>query len=147
LHALIRERGWKLIDLAWWLGVGRSTLYDEINDKERTVPWNLALLNIPLITHSQLMALRHERLASQSKAKQRNVIGSGLAIGDELVALRHIGELADEGDHATIEAIIDGDRPDAKYLLRFAAGADWFPAEMIDKDFAETGRHITGNVR
>lgn len=139
LRQLIRARGWRMADLAWWLGLGRTTLYQALNDPTRDAVWSLALLNLPTVTPAQLRALRAARLARREAVLPPLAPAPALQPGDELVALRHLGELVDEGEAGVILALEQG--PDGlHYRLRFAGGDDDFSQAQLLRDFAETGR-------
>lgn len=152
LRAQLVASGWKMVDLAYWLGVSRQYLATVINDEQRARHWELALCALPRLTRQEMAALAAQRrAASHDRQRQRPPPPSapgmryhGILLPGSVVvvAASHVGELADEGEEGVVQAVRCHAMTES-YLVAFASGAaDWFAPDDVDALLAETGRTV-----
>lgn len=162
LKQQIASAGWKMVDLAFWLGITRKHLSSVINDVHRPRHWELALCHLPKLPALERRRLTELRLAAEQLKTAKTVhvdepsraegaapgLRPGMRYHNELipgavvvVVGSHVGEMAEEGEEGVVVAVrANGNREE--YQIRFTGGEDWFDADAFDESMAETGKMI-----
>lgn len=146
IKEIILAKGWTISATAALWGVSRQRLYQVFKQKSPALLWQCAAQGLPEPS-SALLSLAKERSKekpghhrpSQKPAATIITNAAGYAVGDILVAMEHIGQLAEEGDEGVLVAIKRAGNY-WNFLVRFGLADEWFAEEFLARYMANTGR-------
>lgn len=155
LREQIAGAGWKITDLAFWLGVSRQYLTAVVDDVHRARHWDLALCGLPKLSRkamAELAALRRSSKPPRKPSSAGEVFSPaepgmryhGILVAGSVVVVTasHVGEMAEEGEEGLVESVRCHDRMES-YLIAFPSGAsDWFGPDDFDELMMETGKMV-----
>ena len=145
----ILAKGWTISATAALWGVSRQRLYQVFKQDRPALLWQCAAQGLPAPS-PELLTLGKERAtqkpghvrSGQKPAATVITKAAGYCVGDILVAVDYIGELADEGDEGILVAIKRAGNH-WNFLVRFGLEEEWFAEEHLTRFMACTGRTQT----
>ncbi len=162
-HALLRDKGWTISDMAFAFGVSIATASRLAADPERDAHWLLALQALPRLSRREQQQLRVARSVlwprsspcAQAvavppllpKLAQGGFRYVGVIEQYESVACHRTHDLAEEGDERGCILALQDTASGQQYRVAFPSGAAWFSADAFDAHFYTTGRLLTATER
>ncbi len=162
-HAILRDKGWRVSDMAFAFGVSIATASRLAADPQRDAHWLWALQALPHLSRREQQQLRAARVARWprppvgsppeaatpllDRVAQAGFRYVGVIEQYESVACHRNHDLAEEGDERGCILAFQDTASGQQYRVAFPSGAAWFSADAFDAHFYTTGRLVTAAER
>jgi hypothetical protein len=155
LEAILKIKGWSIINVAQFLGVSRQYLYTQFDDQYRARLIECAIQGLPQCTAAIAAGLKEERSATkaskppkpsasieQSPEPAESVqLGGRFELGDGVSADRAVGSILEEGEEGwVVRKYLDEDGQ-LMYEIDFEyIGRQTFPESAANNFFVQNGK-------
>lgn len=155
LEAILKIKGWSIINVAQFLGVSRQYLYTQFDDQYRARLIECAIQGLPQCTAAIAAGLKEERSATKaskppkpSPSIEQNPqptasvqLGGRFELGDGVSADRAVGSILEEGEEGwVVRKYLDEDG-ELMYEIDFEyIGRETFPESAANIFFVQNGK-------